>query len=410
MGPQYPQPAILALGTALPRYSGSQDEIATWMAESFRERRLQRLVRMIHNQSGIETRYSCAPAYLQPPQESRFAPGADPAASATTAERMEVYEREAPPLGTAAAQDALADYAARRGLASEQVAAGITHLLAISCTGLFAPGLDYALAKALGLPPTVRRTLIGFMGCAAAFNGLAAAAEIVRGQPSARVLVVSVELCSLHNQPSADYDLLVGASIFADGAAACLVGFPEADDGDYFRLDELYTAIHPDTEEEMAWNIRDHGFALRLSPRVPQHLALAAPAALQTVFGSRRPAFWAVHPGGRAIVDRLADIFCLPAEALGATREVLRRHGNMSSATILFVLLALRRRLAAVAESGLRAGGQETGAGLTGVAMAFGPGLVVEMGKLTYVPAPAPILAHAPRQAAATQEHAHAAG
>jgi predicted naringenin-chalcone synthase len=398
------QPAILALGTALPQYSGSQDTIAAWMAESFGERRLQRLVRMIHSQSGIETRYSCAPAYLEPPQQSRFAPGAAPADSATTAERMVVYEREAPPLGATAAHNALAQYAHRRGQNVQQVAASVTHLLAISCTGLFAPGLDYALAKALGLPRTVRRTLIGFMGCAATFNGLRAAAEIVAGQPGARVLVVSVELCSLHNQPSADYDLLVGASIFSDGASACLVGVPASDDGDYYRLEEFHTGIHPDTEEEMAWNIRDHGFALRLSPRVPNHLALAAPAALQTVFGSRRPAFWAIHPGGRAIVDRLAEIFDLSPDAVGATREVLRRYGNMSSATILFVLATLRQRLCAspLADDYSAAGD------LTGVAMAFGPGLVVEMSKLTYVP---PLATTQPRTAHVQQlpECVHAA-
>ncbi len=386
MGPHHPQPAILALGTALPRYSGSQEEIARWMADSFSDRRLQRLVRMIHSQSGIDTRYSCAPAYLEPPQTSRFAPGAAPADSATTAERMVVYEREAPPLGEAAARSALEQYAGRRGQSVEQVAAGVTHLLAISCTGLFAPGLDYALAKALRLPRTLRRTLIGFMGCAAAFNGLRAAAEIVRGDPNARVLVVSVELCSLHNQPSADYDLLVGASIFSDGAAACLVGSPAADESDYFRLDEFYTAIHPDTEEEMAWNIRDHGFALRLSPRVPNHLALAAPAALQTVFGANRPRFWAVHPGGRAIVDRLAEIFALPPESLAATREVLRCYGNMSSATILFVLAALQRRLRAESARNGHSDSYWPAGDLTGVAMAFGPGLVVELGKLTYAP------------------------
>ena len=399
MQPHSSQPAILALGTALPTYSGSQEEIARWMAESFSDRRLQRLVRMIHSQSGIEMRYSCAPAYLQPPQESRFAPGAAPANSATTAERMVVYEREASPLGAQAARSALQEYAQRCGQSVEQVAATVTHLLAISCTGLFAPGLDYALAKALRLPSGVRRTLIGFMGCAAAFNGLRAAAEIVAGQPSARVLVVSVELCSLHNQPSADYDLLVGASIFSDGASACLVGVPAADDGDYYRLEQFHTAVHPDSEEEMAWNIRDHGFALRLSPRVPNHLALAAPSALQTVFGALRPRFWAVHPGGRAIVDRLADIYTLPAEALEATREVLRCYGNMSSATILFVLAHMRRQLAEMSASA----GQLAANELTGVAMAFGPGLVVEMSKLTYVPQQ---VVHAQPM----QEHAHAAG
>jgi predicted naringenin-chalcone synthase len=389
---KHPQPAILALGTALPRYGGSQEEIGRWMAESFGDRRrVQRVVRMIHSQSGIETRYSCAPAYLEPPQASRFAPGAAPADSATTGERMAVYEREAPPLGAAAARKALEQYARQRGQDLAAITSTVTHLLAVSCTGLFAPGLDFALAKALDLPSTVRRTLIGFMGCAAAFNGLRAAAEIVHGQPQARVLVVSVELCSLHNQPSDDYDLLVGASIFSDGAAACLVGCPTPGDSDYFRIEDFYTAIQPDTQEEMAWNIRDHGFALRLSPRVPEHLGVAAPAALQTVFGKQWPRFWAIHPGGRAIVDKLAEIFHLPAEALLSTREVLRQYGNMSSATILFVLDHLRQQLCSQVSDA-------AGRPLSGVAMAFGPGLVVEMSRLTYVP-PLPALSTAEQMA-----------
>lgn len=398
MPANHSQPAILALGTALPRYCGSQEEIGRWMADSFADRRVQRLVRMIHSQSGIDRRFSCAPAYLDPPQQSRFAPGASLAHSATTAERMQVYEREAPPLGAAAAHQALAQYAQRRGQTLEQVAGTVTHLLAVSCTGLFAPGLDFALARQLQLAPTVRRTLIGFMGCAAAFNALRTAAEIVRGQATARVLVVSVELCSLHNQPSADYDLLVGASIFSDGAAACLVGCPSPGDGDYFTLEDFYTGVHPDTQEEMAWNIRDHGFALRLSPRVPEHLGVAAPAALHTVFGSQRPHFWAIHPGGRAIVDKLAEMFALPDAALVSTREVLRQHGNMSSATILFVLEHLRRRLA---EQAGPSASPASSAPFTGVAMAFGPGLVVEMSRLTYAPPVAPLAAPPATQPAA---------
>jgi predicted naringenin-chalcone synthase len=371
------------------------------MADSFAgRRRIQRLVRMIHSQSGIDTRYSCAPAYLEPPTDSRLAPGADPSHSATTAERMEIYEQAAPPLGTAAARQALAQYADACGQTLEQVGASITHLIAISCTGLFAPGLDFALARELRLSSAVRRTLVGFMGCAATFNGLRLAAEIVRGQPSARVLVVSVELCSLHNQPSEENDFLVGASIFSDGAAAALVGNPSPGDSDFFRLEEFYTATHPDSQEEMAWNIRDHGFALRLSPRVPEHLGVAAPLAVQAVFGSRRPYFWAIHPGGRAIVDRLSEIFALTSQDLLATREVLRQFGNMSSATILFVLEHLRRQLrersAALPATPTRSehdGGLRRDS-LTGVAMAFGPGLVVELSRLTYVP-PLPSLAPA---------------
>ena len=150
---KYPQPAILALGTALPRYSISQAEIGRWIAESFGDRRrMQRLVRMVHSQSGIETRYSCLPAHLESPLTSRFAPGAAPENSASTGERMQIYEREATPLGAAAARQALEQYARQRGQDLEQVAATVTHLLAVSCTGLFAPGLDFTLAKELQLP------------------------------------------------------------------------------------------------------------------------------------------------------------------------------------------------------------------------------------------------------------------
>jgi predicted naringenin-chalcone synthase len=336
---------------------------------------------MIHSQSGIDTRYACTTTHQGPVHESRFAPGTAPAQSATTAERMAIYEREAVPLGTAAARHALENYARKVGHPVEQIAGSITHLLAISCTGFFAPGLDFGLAKALNLPPSVRRTLIGFMGCAATFNGLRIAMEIVRGQPQARVLVVSVELCSLHCQPSEDYDLLVGASIFSDGASACLVGQPGPTESDFFSLDEFYTGIQPNSEEEMAWQIRDHGFVLRLSPQIPNHLAVAAPVALQSLFGSTPPQFWAIHPGGRAIVDRLAEIFELTPEALAASRRVLRQYGNMSSATILFVLETLRQTLAHT----MARNGREHPP-VAGVAMAFGPGLVVEMSRLTYVP------------------------
>jgi predicted naringenin-chalcone synthase len=381
-GPQH-HPAILALGTAVPPYRRQQHTVGQWMAESFgARRRLGRLILALHRYSGIETRYACTPHYHQPPNESPLAPGATLERSASTAKRMRLYEQASIPLGTSAAQQALATYAHKSDQSIQAVAQTITHLIAISCTGFFAPGLDFALVKCLRLPPTVRRTLIGFMGCAAAFNGLRAAMEIVRGQPDARVLLVSVELCSLHTQPGGDDDFLVGASIFSDGAAACLVGQPGPSEGDCFRLDDFYTAIEPDTETEMAWQIRDHGFVLHLSPDIPDHLATAAPNALSHLFGDEQPQFWAIHPGGRAIVDRLAEIFALSDTTLAATRHTLRDYGNMSSATILFVLAALQQSLRCGVNSHQHAGH----AALTGVAMAFGPGLVVEMGRLTYVP------------------------
>ena len=194
----------------------------------------------------------------------------------------------------------------------------VTHLVVVSCTGFFAPGLDFVIAKKLGLAATVSRTLIGFMGCSAAFNGLQTASQIEHAQPGARVLVISVELCSLHIQRSASPAHLIAMSLFSDGASACLVGEAMPGDTDIFRLDAFRSEIQPDTESEMVWEIGDHGFVLHLSPQIPEHLALAAPETLHHLFDDEPPTFWAIHPGGRAIVDRLEKVF---ASDIGADRR-----------------------------------------------------------------------------------------
>ena len=218
---------------------------------------------------------------------SRFAPARALDESPTTAERLAIYEREAPILGTAAARAALANYAAAAGVDADTLPASITHLIVVSCTGFFAPGLDFMIAGELGLAPGTSRTVIGFMGCSAAFNGLRMAAQIVAGDPNARVLVVSVEICSPHIQPGTRRDDLVSASLFADGAAAALVGMPTAADHDYFRLDNFLTDMKPNTRDEMVWQIGDHGFTLRLSPHIPDHLTGVVPAALAQLTGRK---------------------------------------------------------------------------------------------------------------------------
>lgn len=402
----WPTVAILSFGTAVPAYGVEQMRISEWMANSLgKQSATSRLLHSIHANSGIEMRYSCCADYLQSPTESRFAPGQSRDNAPTTAERMVIYTKEAPPLGTTAARRALEEYAESSGAGFADVLASITHLVVVSCTGFFAPGLDFVMARDLGLSPSVQRTLIGFMGCSAAFNALRSAYQIVRSQPEARVLVVSVELCSLHTQPNPGREQLAAYALFADGAAACLVGQPIPDAVDLFYLESFQTTTKPDTQFEMAWEIGDYGFTLQLSPKVPHHLAAIAPDVVQTLFPQRRPDFWAIHPGGRAIVDRLAQIFDLCPEQVAASREVLRRYGNLSSATILFVLDELRRHLGQSRAQVLSVSGKGTnlkpsavsddGHAPSGVAMAFGPGLVVEMARLTYVPvrSPQPVLA-----------------
>lgn len=367
--------AILSIGTAVPDYWADQGEIAEWMASSFGDRpAVQRLIRSLYAYSGIDKRHGCAPEYLLPPDESRFAPGLETSATPTTAERMEIYRQEAVPLAERAARAAAARRAALLGHPVEDELAAITHLVVVSCTGFFAPGLDFVLTERLGLRQTTKRTVIGFMGCSAAFNGLRTAAQTVEADPTAHVLVVAVELCSLHIQTGGRRDDLVSASLFADGAGAAIVGSPRADDRGYYTLDDFHTGMKPQTQEEMVWQIGNHGFTLRLSPKVPDHLGDVAPEAVAALMGKDLPRFWAIHPGGRAIVDKLQEIFDLEDKAVAPSRIVLAEYGNLSSATILLVLAEQQRRLLADAAE------HETG-----VAMAFGPGLTIEMARLTFV-------------------------
>lgn len=378
MRPDQSRPALLALGTAVPAHRIDQAQLCRWMIASLREQpALGRWLQWLYDHSGIETRYFCLADAQQPPEQSRFTPHQPHACAPTTAERMAIYQVEAIALGTAAARRALEDDALSDGGNVAQVAGSITHLLVVSCTGFFAPGLDQALARMLALDPKVERTVIGFMGCAAAFNALRLADTIVRSDPAARVLVVCVELCSLHIQPGTERANLITASLFGDGAAACVVGMPRPGDQDHFEIAAFHTSLHPDSADAMVWQIGDHGFTMQLSPQVPSRLGLLVPPVLDVLISN--PAalrFWAIHPGGRAILDRLAGIFDLATTQIAPSRAVLRDYGNMSSPTILFVLHEVRQRFRRRRATEI----------LDGVAMAFGPGLVIEMAHLRYIP------------------------
>lgn len=365
-------PAILALGTAVPTHSASQETIYQWMADSFSDQpTVARWLRALYAYSGIERRHLCIDDFLRPPTHSNFAPGQPLAEVATTAQRMQIYERESVPLAVESARQALDELAQKSACSLETIARSITHLVTISCTGFFAPGLDLSLTRALGLPSNIGRTMIGFMGCSAMFNGLRTAHQIVQGNAAARVLVVSVELCSIHVQPGTKRENLISASLFADGSSACVVGRPQADQHDYFLLEDLRTEVKSDTEEEMVWQIGNYGFELKLSPRIPKHLGEVAPQIIKDLFPTNAPEFCAIHPGGPAILDELEEILDLDPAMITASRQVLNDYGNISSATILFVLDQLRRTMQTPQ---------------TGVAMAFGPGLTVEMVRMTYQP------------------------
>jgi predicted naringenin-chalcone synthase len=270
----------------------------------------------------------------------------------STGERMKAYERFAPNLAVQAVE----------GLALGDRAADITHVIITSCTGLSAPGLDLHLVEACGLNPSVERTVIGFMGCYAAINGLKMARHVVRSEPEARVLLVSLELCTLHLQETADLEQVLSFLVFGDGCAAALISADEQG----LALDSFRAVLAPHAADQITWTIRDQGFDMLLSGQVPASVGSALKASREQILGDVAVGdidLWAVHPGGRSVLDAVEAALELGQGALNASREVLRRYGNMSSATILFVLAEIMR----VARRGQR-----------GVGMAFGPGLTAE--------------------------------
>ncbi len=265
-----------------------------------------------------------------------------------TQRRMEFYEANAFTL-------------ARRALDRLDLA-GVTHLIVTTCTGFYAPGLDLQIVGHYGLAPSVERTVVGFMGCYAALNALKLARHIVRSETSARVAILNLELCTLHLQENGTLEEMLSFLIFADGCSAAIVtAEPKG-----FELQAFTTTLLPDSVDQITWHIGGLGFDMNLSGRVPGTIAANLPRHLDAVLcGARREnvEHWAIHPGGRTILDAVRDGAELQESQLAVSRDILRRYGNMSSASVMFVLDEIMR--------GAQRGGD-------GCAMAFGPGLTVE--------------------------------
>lgn len=355
-----------AIATGNPSLRRAQSYAARFMQRVVSQpEALRRRLPQIYERSGIDYRFSCVEDYVREPEDwDFFPPDWSLRPEPTTGARNRKYREAAVPLAERVAREALE----RAGLAPEDV----THVIAVSCTGFFAPGLDVELVKRLGLSPHTRRAVIGFMGCYAAFNALRVADGFCRSHPDARVLLVCVELCTLHFQVSRTLESAVVNALFSDGAAAAvLAARPEAEARGRLAYAADHCLLDDDSMDHMTWDVGDTGFRMGLSSRVPGVLARRLPAFLDGLLEPHglTPAdvdFWAIHPGGRAIVEKARDVLGLSDEAVHDSLEVLRLHGNMSSPTILFVLKRFLDRL-------------DDGADLrTGVATAFGPGLTLE--------------------------------
>lgn len=364
--------AILGIGTAVPDFHLDQADTSQRLVQALSDNPdSARWARRIFKQCGVESRYTCEPNLLEPAENCRYFPRSSDHIVPSTAERMETYKRESVPLGLTAAKKALSD--------GKVAVSDITHLITVSCTGQFLPGMDAALVQQLGLAAAVNRIPFNFLGCAAGLKAVCLSRQIVSGNPSAKVLIVCVELCTLHIQPSSQREALYGTSFFGDGASACVVGSTGPNHAGIYQLGGDHTILLPDSAEEMVWEVGNFGFDLYLSPNIPNLIGKFIPEQVeQLISGDQLPELWAIHPGGKGIIDTLEDIYELTEEQTRPSRAVLRNYGNMSSATILFVLHEMRQELIS------------RGAGPTnGVSIAFGPGLTCEMIKIAYLPSAA---------------------
>ena len=358
---------ITGLGTAVPAGSVTQtlayEAMQQLCCDSDEHRRVMEL---IYQGAGVNERGTVlldAPNTLGDLSEEFFRPRADDDdRGPSTHSRMEKYEEHALALAMESCESALAH--------ADQDVSGITHLVTVSCSGFYAPGFDIGLIQELGLSPETSRTHVGFMGCHGSFNALRVAKSFVEADPNAVVLVCSVELCSLHHHYGWATDKVIANALFADGSAAvvCRAAVPGQNPiQSKFQLIRNGTNLLPGTKGAMSWRIGDHGFEMTLSQKVPALIEENLGPWMQgflareglTIEGV---AGWAIHPGGPRILDACLTALSLSSDAVAPAREILSRYGNMSSATILFLLNRLQ---------------EEPKRGPV-VALGFGPGLTIE--------------------------------
>jgi predicted naringenin-chalcone synthase len=325
--------------------------------------RTNRYIDSIYQNSDIDQRYSC----ISNPDDFFRTSQTGEVINPTTKMRNDLFTVEARKLFVDVARSTI-DSCPNADMDD------ITHLVTVSCTGFFNPGPDYAIIEELHLNKNVQRYNIGFMGCHAAFPALRLAQSICKAEPNATVLVVSVELCTLHIQLKDDLDSLLGGALFADGGAGAIVSAKKPAPGqNVLELKHFESTLIPDSQDKMAWMIGDTGFEMILSQYLPKIIQSNIREIIEPILERQDTAIsdidhWAIHPGGKAILDRIEESLGIEGKCQ-VSRAILKQFGNMSSATILFVLKQLLETA-------------NTDKNESVLAIAFGPGLTVELAML----------------------------
>lgn len=368
MGTGFKSSRIVSIGTAVPDYMTSQDIILNFMHKEYQDATASRKLNILFHQSAIESRHSVVPDFSDTAERTLFPFSHE---LPNVSERMDVYRKQSLPLAVKAVEAACSNINSTVG------GLGITHLITVTCTGIYAPGLDIELLHELNLPQDTFRTALNFLGCNAVFPALKIADSIVKSHTDAKVLIVSVELCTLHFRPKNDSDNLLSNTIFGDGAAALiLVSDSMAEELHLkgFSIRGFLPVLLNRGKELMGWNITSVNFEMILDSGVAEFLGEELDVLMRAVEEKLQLAthsihHWAVHPGGKKILDTVQRGLMLKNNELKYSYEVLRQFGNMSSTTILFVLNELFK--------------SNPCSGETIFAMGFGPGISIETASMT---------------------------
>jgi predicted naringenin-chalcone synthase len=323
---------IIAIGTAVPEYCHKQEDIPEFMQRVYAlDEAGKRKLKYLYRQSGINKRYSIIPDYSLPAGAWQFySPTENLEPFPSMEQRMQWYKLHAAPLSLQAIHRCV-----------ENFSGTITHLITVSCTGMSAPGLELELMELLRLPATVFHTSVNFMGCYAAIHALKIADAFCKADKTANVLIVCTELCTLHFQKENTADSMTSSMLFADGAAAVLVTGDTEKKG--LSIDHFYSTVAWKGKNDMAWQLSSKGFLMTLSGYVPELIeedfnGLVTNALIAADVQIEDVTHWCIHPGGRKILEAVHTSLGFINGQLVNSYEVLKEFGNMSSATVLFVL------------------------------------------------------------------------
>ena len=355
---------ITAIGIANPKHKFNQLTIAEFMIRAMQlDENEGRKLKALYRATGIETRYSVLDDYGKSEKFNFYSNAETMEPFPSTSKRLELFRPHAIKLSKEAIHACLSKIP---NFDVEE----ITHLVVVSCTGMYAPGLDIDIVKAVGLKPSVERTCINFMGCYAAFNALKLADVFCATKNNAKVLVVCTELCSIHFQKENTEENWLANSLFADGSSALLIECNPRK-GLNVKPEGFYCDLAINGEQDMAWGVGDTGFEMKLSSYIPEIIKNGIKTLTQSLLDkvSRKLSdisYFAIHPGGKRILEVIEAELGISKEQNQFAYTVLKKFGNMSSPTVLFVLNEICESL------NITDNGKEI------LSFAFGPGLTLE--------------------------------